>query len=507
MTRTQGFVLSAVAAHKLVDQAIGALTPVLSVEKARQDVQFLDTFDEEVAASGQLLVETPDTLLLMRDGSDLVQSTPARGGGYVDALPSGPVRQALAGVSPLRVLLPIGTSEMQETHISFVDDEKKTRVRSRLLSLAAPDTAGVTLVQVQSLRGYDKARQQLIAHILALGGTPLHQTTLYADVFPGHQSYCAKPDIVITGEEPAFEAASDIIRTYLPVARANEAGIIADLDIEFLHDYRIALRKIRSVLSLFVGVYSDDDTAQLKVRFSQLMAPTSQLRDLDVYLAEKDGFFDLLPASMHGGLEHLFQMFERQRAAAQADLVAHLQATSYQREVKALEKLFGSKKKLAEGEKAELPSVEYSSALIWKRYRKVCRIAEGIDDRTADEEVHRLRIHCKKLRYLMGFFAPVFPAKEFKSILKPLEKLQDNLGMFNDYSVQQDKLRGLLGDLEAEPDAHSIGIAQGIGALIVVLNEKQLAERARVVDSFAAFNDARTRATFKRLFHSKKAKE
>ena len=107
----------------------------------------------------------------------------------------------------------------------------------------------------------------------------------------------------------------------------------------------------------------------------------------------------------------------------------------------------------------------------------------------------------------MGFFAPVFPSKEFKSILKPLEKLQDNLGMFNDYSVQQDKLHGLLGDLEAEPDAHSIGIAQGIGALIVVLNEKQLAERARVVDSFAAFNDAQTRATFKRIFHSKKAKE
>lgn len=61
MTRTQGFVLSAVVAHKLVDQALGALTPVLSVEKARQDVQLLDTFDEEVAASGQLLVETPDT--------------------------------------------------------------------------------------------------------------------------------------------------------------------------------------------------------------------------------------------------------------------------------------------------------------------------------------------------------------------------------------------------------------------------------------------------------------
>ena len=506
MIRTHGFVLSAAAAKKLTDEAIGALTPVPSIEKARQDVQLLDTFDEEVAASGRLLVETPDRLLLMGNGADVVQSNVAQGGGYVDALSPGPVKQALGDVSPLRALLPIGTAEMHETRISFVDDEEKTRVRSRLLSLEASGTPKVSLVQVQGLRGYDKALHQLTDHIMALGGTALHETSLYAAVFPGHQSYCAKPDIVITGDEAAFDAASDIIRSYLPVARANEAGIIADLDIEFLHDYRIALRKIRSVLSLFVGVYADDVTAQLKTRFSNLMAPTGQLRDLDVYLAEKDGFFDLLPPSMHGGLEHLFQLFERQRAAAQADLVAHLEAKSYQREVEALEKRFASKKKLAKGENAQLSSVAYSSALIWKRYRKVCKIAAGIDDQTEDEEVHRLRIHCKKLRYLMEFFAPVFPAKEFKSIIKPLKRLQDNLGLFNDYSVQQDKLRSLLGDLEAQPDAHNIDIAQSIGALIVVLNEKQQAERARVVHSFAAFNDKQTRATFQRLFQTKKAK-
>lgn len=515
MIPTQGFVLPAAAAKRLMEEPVGALAPVSGGETARRDVRLLDTFDEGVVASGRLLADAADGLLLMGHGSDIRQpalagtqdgaSDAARGAGPVGALPAGPVKAALADVSSLRALLPLGTAEMQEIRVNFVDDEEKTRVRGRLVSLAAQGAPGVTLVQVQGLRGYDKARLQLAEHLAALGGAPLHETSLYAQVFPGHRSYCAKPEITITQDEAAHDAASDIIRTYLPVARANEAGIIADHDIEFLHDYRIALRKIRSVLSLFTGVYTDEVTADLKARFSALMARTGDLRDLDVYLAEKDGFFDLLPPSMHGGLEHLFHLFERQRAEAQVELVAHLESKAYQREMKALAKLFSGKKGLPRGANADLPSVAYSSALIWKRYRKVCKIAAGIDDRTADEEVHRLRIHCKKLRYLMEFFAPVFPPKAFKSLIKPLKRLQDNLGLFNDYSVQQDNLRRLLGDLEAQPDAHKIDIAQSVGALIVVLNEKQQAERARVVDSFAAFNGKRTRETFQRLFHDRKA--
>jgi CHAD domain-containing protein len=142
--------------------------------------------------------------------------------------------------------------------------------------------------------------------------------------------------------------------------------------------------------------------------------------------------------------------------------------------------------------------------LIWKRYQKVCKIAAGIDDRTEDEAVHRLRIQCKKLRYLMEFFAPVFPRKEFQSILKPLKRLQDNLGLFNDYSVQQESLRALLDDLDQQPEKRDLEIAQSVGALIVVLHKKQLEERARVVESFAKFNNKGTRHTFRKLFHNQK---
>ena len=89
-------------------------------------------------------------------------------------------------------------------------------------------------------------------------------------------------------------------------------------------------------------------------------------------------------------------------------------------------------------------SLDFACRLVLKRYGKVCKIARSIDGKTADDVIHQLRIHCKKLRYLMEFFSPLFPENEIKTLIKSLKVLQDNLGNFNDYSVQQKFLRHVL---------------------------------------------------------------
>ncbi len=57
-----------------------------------------------------------------------------------------------------------------------------------------------------------------------------------------------------------------------------------------------------------------------------------------------------------------------------------------------------------------------------------------------DEAVHQVRIQCKKLRYLVEFFSELLPAEETEHIEKQLRRLQNTLGLFNDYSVQQRSL-------------------------------------------------------------------
>ncbi len=164
--------------------------------------------------------------------------------------------------------------------------------------------------------------------------------------------------------------------------------------------------------------------------------------------------------------------------------------------------LFSGTADLQEGPNADRTAYLYARELIWKRYRKVCKIARAIDSTTPDTEVHELRIHCKKLRYLMEFFSPMFPAKTIKDLIKALKVLQDNLGLFNDYSVQQESLQTFITEHTSKDSKQNLSIAKSVGALIAMLYQKQLAERAKVISNFELFDSLTTQQQFQKLFNT-----
>ncbi|MCA0873299.1 CHAD domain-containing protein [Seohaeicola saemankumensis] len=483
----------------------GKLVPVWHEDDSEERYVLLDCFDQSIRRSGAVLIEAAGQLTLIgRDGRTVVQPA-TRTGNFVGDLEPGPVRRALGMVPELRSLLEIGTGKFRQSRLALIDGEQKTHARARFLTLR-PETASsvseeaeITLASVQGLRGYDKAYRALRKKL----GAEVKDDGVASALYGGPVAYIAKPDIKMTGDEPAFQAASDIISAYITVARQNEPGIIADYDTEFLHDYRVALRKIRSVLSLFKGVYGDAETEMLKSEFSELMVPTGRMRDLDVYLLDQDHYFEMLPETLHSGLTKMFDLFSKERQAGLRAFTRRLRSSGYNKKILVLAARFADRDTLDPGPNAKLHATDYACALIWKRYRKVCKIASGIDDQTEDEEVHELRIHCKKLRYLMEFFAPLFPSGEIKGLIKPLKRLQDNLGLFNDYSVQQISLQAFLEDHPTSRSKDNLAIAQSIGALTAALHQRQLDERAKVVSNFTQFDSPEVRKKFRSLFHKK----
>ncbi|MBE1284007.1 MAG: CHAD domain-containing protein [Rhodobacteraceae bacterium] len=487
----------------LGESDFGKLTLHLSDGVEPEEVAILDCFDGTLRKAGLLLLHSGEQLQLMGPSGGVLEEPGGRDVGFVVNLPDSELKAALSVVSPLRRLIPIGAAWRQIRTLTVLDDEGKTRARAQL-TVVTTEKGGCVIARLQGLRGYDKALAQLRKALMDLGGVSLQEADLHGILFPGQTVHDPKPQVTIGYEEPAIEVATHIMAAYIPVARANEAGVIADLDTEFLHDYRIALRKIRSVISLFKGVYGPEGARELKHRFSALMAQTGRLRDLDVYLLDRQETSALVPPSVRRGLDRMFDLFEAERGREHKRLAQYLKTKAYEAEIGALAKLLAKPRKLGQGPNAQRPAHDYAADLIWKRYRKICKIASGIGPDTDDEQVHELRIHCKKLRYLLEFFGPVFPKKAFKTILKPLKRLQDNLGYFNDYSVQQDSLRAFLDDLEGP---HQIEIAQSVGALIAVLHGRQLEERSKVMDSFARFDSDETRALFRRLFRERKDTE
>jgi len=61
---------------------------------------------------------------------------------------------------------------------------------------------------------------------------------------------------------------------------------------------------------------------------------------------------------------------------------------------------------------AAVPIIDLARKRIYKRYQRVVSDGDYILTHTQDELLHALRIECKKLRYLMEFFASLFPKKE-----------------------------------------------------------------------------------------------
>ncbi len=466
--------------------------------------RLLDSHDQSLRAKGAVLLEYDDRMHLLQAGGESL-SQPSGPGHFPGELPEGPVRAVTEALFPLRCFLTLVEGRMCRRSLRVVDDEGKTQLRLEEIGLET--AAGrLSLVTLRPLRGYDRAPALIASALAAAGAGPLSGAAVLTTLAPDLVPYVAKPDIAIAGGDSAFDVAVRTISAYLAVARANEPGVIEDLDSEFLHDYRVALRKIRSALSLFKEVFGQVQTEEMKVAFSALMAPTGRLRDLDVYLMEREAYMSRVPEALRPGLDVMFDAFAKERRSAHAALAKHLKSRAYQGRISALVTGFDHPEGFVRGEAGTEAASGLARRLIWKRYRKICKIAAGIGADTPDDEVHELRIACKKFRYLIEFFAPLFPAKSVRKLIKAMKALQDNLGNFNDYSVQQAALGSLVASGRLPTGPRGLEAAQSIGALIAVLHQEQIRERARVMETFAAFDSASTRALVARLCQHREAR-
>lgn len=310
-----------------------------------------------------------------------------------------------------------------------------------------------------------------------------------------------KPELGVIADAPIIEMAKKIVAAYLLVVIENKEGIKTDYDSEFLHDYRVNLRKIRSLLSLFKGVFDPGQNSRAKQDFSKIMKPTNRLRDLDVFLLEQQGFYELLPANMHKGLQQMFKAFVVERKHQLKQVSKMLNSQHYQQSTNGLLENFTASNNMQAGPKALTTSLDFARKLIDKHYNKIARIAKKIDQNTADEEIHQLRIECKKLRYLMEFFATFIRPKKLEKLITLMKSLQDNLGNFNDYSVQQDALHEFLNVYSKKYASQNvIMMVESIGALGVLLHQKQNYEREKIIKLFSKFNKRKTKKKFKNIF-------
>jgi CHAD domain-containing protein len=465
-----------------------------------------DTFDWRLHRAGFLLALTRSRgerrLLWKTRAGDVLRTLGVkRAPGFASDLPPGPFREALAEVIGIRRLLPIVELQRQRT-LRVLDDEEKTVARIALDRRTAAPRDGTrhaeelpTLLRVIPVRGYDKA-QTRIARFLEAHGDALQPSS--GDPVAGLAPGSAKLDVQLFPDLRAEEGARRIYLALLRAMRENEWGVREDLDVEFLHEFRVAVRRTRAGLSRLKGILPHEQLAGFRREFAWLGAVTGPKRDLDVYVLNMADYRAAVPPEVCDDLAPLETYLKERQAAEQTRVVRALDSRRYADLVASWER-FLEQPPHDPPPDGKRPIGQVAGERIRAMYRKVSRRGRAIDDETPAQALHDLRLDCKKLRYLLEFFRSLYDPKAMSRLIRGLKQLQDNLGRFNDLAVQQGALRHMAEDMTQAGSA-PVETVMAMGRLIEGLEERQRAERKRFAERFARFDSPPQRALAKRLF-------
>ncbi len=231
-------------------------------------------------------------------------------------------------------------------------------------------------------------------------------------------------------------------------------------DIEGVHQARVSLRRMRSALALFRSAAPRNLTADWSEEMRWAANQLGLARDLDVFITEGlDAVAGKLPLP---GEAKLAGIAQRHREAAYEQVRAMLDNERYSRckenfrqwlEGEAWRQEDLKPKNL---KRLDAPILLFSRKVLDRHERLVLEAGTHVNPNDP-QEMHQLRIECKKLRYAAEFFTPLFNGME--DFMSHMKGLQDLLGILNDVAVMRQLFQRLL---EGESDPEVLQFAGGL---------------------------------------------
>jgi triphosphatase len=272
------------------------------------------------------------------------------------------------------------------------------------------------------------------------------------------------------------EACAAIVRTSLVHLQANERGVLSGAHPEFLHQMRVALRRLRSVIAVFPKT---ERSAFLTGELRWLSGRLSEARDWDVFMLETlPQVRESLPEVQ--GLDEVSRRCQRRRRAAWRMAQRTVASARYTAFIQALQQETWVSVDPGAGNGSEpVDLCGYATDVLRGRYAKVSKRGESLHKHRW-KELHELRIAVKKLRYPVEFFAPLFNAHRARELRTHLTALQNVLGLINDGVTTQQLLRAA--NVAGTPQ---LGLA--VGMIAGWAEGRAIAQRSRLDAEWGTF--------------------
>ena len=250
------------------------------------------------------------------------------------------------------------------------------------------------------------------------------------------------PDV--RADEPMAEAGRKILRLHFERMLANEEGTREGVDIEALHDMRVATRRQRAAFRIVASHFKRKAIRPFRDELQTLAGHLGAVRDLDVLIDAARRYQSDLEKTTATAFQPLLDEWNSKRDVARDEMLAYLDSDAY----RAFKDAYGEFLETAGASARNAAPAGPQSVRhilptkLWGQYSAVCAY-ETVLPWAAIETLHALRIEGKRLRYLLEFFSEVLgPAIE--EAITTMVALQDHLGELHDADVTVGLLREFL---------------------------------------------------------------
>ena len=288
----------------------------------------------------------------------------------------------------------------------------------------------------------------------------------YALARPQQSKPVKSTRVAIVATMRVGEAFRAIASGALGQLQANEPGMRAGHDPEYLHQMRVALRRLRSGFRVFAPALPEAASAPIVEDLRWLARALGPARDWNVFTSET------MPSVVaafagHAGVAQFAEGCARKEREAVRRARRAVGSVRYQRMLLRLGVWLTREAWRDAAEPSMLQRLdgtvtEFAVAVLDECHAAVTKRARHLERQSA-AQLHRLRIAIKKLRYSMDFFGALFPPGEVSSTLSCLESLQDVLGAMNDGATAGQLAREVLGEGQGQVTSEAYGIVIGWG--------------------------------------------
>lgn len=256
-------------------------------------------------------------------------------------------------------------------------------------------------------------------------------------------------------ELSAPRAARWLALHFLAEARAARARLDDPADAEALHDFRVAIRRLRSTVRAYAAHLEDGIGRKDRRRLRALAHATGDARDGEVMIGWMDARRGDLADDQAPGLEWLLARLRKRQEKLDAGLreeVAH----DFSREDERLTRRLEWYPARVQAHSArETPRMGGTVADLVALHAEALRSALAAVTSVDDQDLaHEGRIEAKRLRYLLEPFADDNDAA--RAIVKQIKRLQDLLGEMHDAHVARQLLAAERKDAEKSGESDAL---------------------------------------------------